>query len=151
MEKPIQKINENKLQLISKSRNKAGAAVFREDLPSVLFYKSPRILLGSNWFNSYTKGKTTKFCETCMKQAPLERHELYGLYKYGNYYIIKLEGVIKICKDCHQKIHGGFSTRMNMGYGFVRQPVPVSDALSAKKYPWNLATFLCVDGQLYPL
>ena len=70
---------------------------------------------------------------------------------FGGEYVIKLEGIIKICKDCHDKIHGGFSSRLNLKYGFTRQPAPVSDCTDSKKYPWNFAKYLCVDGNLYPL
>lgn len=152
MGEPFQELKEtDELVLISKSKNKPGAPVFREDLPSVLFNKAPRVILGSSWFDKYTNSNKAVICESCHRPLPLERHELYGLYRWGNQYIIKLEGIMKICHDCHQKIHGGFSIRTDLNYGFVRNPVPVSDALNFKKYPWNEAKFILIEGLLYLL
>lgn len=152
MEKFIQEVDQSKLVLISKSKNKPGLPIFREDLPQVLFNKAPRILLGSKWFDQYSsKFPKTFICESCRKQLPLERHELYGLYKYGNQYIIRLEGIMRICSSCHKKIHGGFSSRLNMRYGAISQPVPVSDALNPKKYPWNEAKLILIENNLYLL
>lgn len=58
---------------------------------------------------------------------------------------------MNLCHNCHEKIHGGFSTRNNMKYGYVGDPVPVSDSMDVKKYPWNKAEYIWVEGGLYPL
>lgn len=150
----IRKIRpDENLVLVVKSKNKPGSPVYREDLPSILYNKAPRIILGASWFNEYSNRvrPSFKICDSCKKQGSIERHELYGLYKLNNIYVIKLEGIMNICNKCHQKIHGGFSTRLNMGYGFVRDPVPVSDSLNSRKYPWNEAIYLLVEDSLYSL
>ena len=134
---------------IIRSRNGPGHPIYREDLPPILYGRAPRIILGSTWFDKYSESTRKQCCEGCHKEGHLERHELYGLYKYGNDYVIKLEGIMWLCHTCHGKIHGGFST--NMRYGTMANPVPVSDAMNTKKYPWNEAKYLLVDRKLYPL
>lgn len=151
-EKPFYKLNKNDtLTLIVKSKNRPGIPVFREDLPAVLFNRAPRIILGSSWFSKYSSDKTSPVCECCLGRGTLERHEVYGLYKWNNEYLIKLEYIIKLCSKCHKKIHGGFSMKLGMKYGYLPEPAPVSDAMDSKKYPWNKAKFILVGDDIYLL
>ena len=151
MRNPVLQVNSESLKLIVKSKNRPGSPIYREDLPRVLFDKAPRILLGKKWFDKYSEKFKSPCCQGCHKVLPLERHELYGLYQWGNIYVVKLEGIMNLCHNCHGKIHGGFSTRNNMKYGYVNDPVPVSDSMDTKKYPWNKAEYIWVEGSMYIL
>ena len=150
-EKPICKVNIEELVLIVKSKNRPGIPVFREDLPTVLFNRAPRILLGSKWFNKYSSSNKSTHCECCLSQGTLERHEVYGLYKWRDNYIIKLEYIIKLCSKCHKKIHGGFSSRLGLKYGFIPELAPMSDSMDSNKYPWNKAKYILIEDSLYLL
>lgn len=143
--------DQDQLELVVKSKNRPGSQVYREDLPSVLFNRAPRVLLGKKWFDSYSKSNTSIVCESCLAKGSLERHEVYSLYKWKGAYVIKLEYILKLCSKCHKKVHGGFSSKLGMKYGFLPEVIPVSDATDSKKYPWNKAKFLLVDNNLYKL
>lgn len=152
MEKPLWELKDpENLTLISKSKNKPGQPVYREDLPPVLYNRAPRVIKGFKWFNQFSGDQKTGVCESCHIMAPLERHELYGLYKYKDLYLIKFEGVMKICKNCHCQVHGGFSNHLALRYGQIKEPAPVSDALDSKKYPWNNAAGILIEGWVYKL
>lgn len=145
-------VDPTRFELVVRTKNGPGKPVYREDLPKVLFGRAPRLLLGSSWFDRYTKGKNPGICQGCGSHRSTERHELYSLWrdKETLVYVIRLDGIQYLCPTCHQKIHGGFSNRMNMKYGFVNDPVPVSDVMSSK-YPWNFAKYMWVDDKLYLL
>ena len=153
MIKPVRTITDPSLfELIVKTKNCPGKPVYREDLPKVLFGKAPRVLLGASWFDKYTKNKNPGLCQGCGQRRATERHELYSLWREKGTltYVIKLEGIDFLCSTCHQKIHGGFSNRMNMRYGFMNTPAPISDAMSTK-YPWNFAKYIWIEDSLYLL
>lgn len=142
------------LVLISRSRNRPGSPVYREELPRVLYGHSPRQVLGYTWFNSYTKYlDDIKYCQSCRTEiiGSGERHEVYGLYLLNTTdfsgYVIKLENVIKLCSKCHRSIHSGFSLRLGMRYGNIPEINPSSTALM--KGPWDKAKYLLVDKNLY--
>jgi hypothetical protein len=144
------------LKLISKTRNGPYKPIYKEELPSILHGNSPRQLLGKKWFDDYTNDLLNlKVCQGCGK--PLngfgERHELYGLYllkfQKFNHYVIKLEGVMKLCSSCHKSIHYGFSFRLGMKSGFIPLQSPESPAL--KIGPWSKAKFILVGNQLFSL
>ena len=144
----------NELVLISKSKNKPNSPVYREELPKVLHGHSPRQLLGYNWFNSYTESlKNVRYCQGCGRElvGVGERHEIYGLYLLKGAdpgeYIIKLEGVMKICTSCHRSIHSGFSVRLGMKYGSIPEISPSSTSMV--RGPWDKAKYLLVDKNLY--
>lgn len=138
----------SQIKFIIKSKNGPGKPLYREDLPKVLFYKSPRKILGKKWFDNYTKN-LPKICNNCGSFIKIERHEYYSLYKYKNIYIIKLEGVLPLCSDCHKKVHGGFSTHLGMKTGYLSEPAPCST--NNKSSLWNRAKYLWIEDKLYPL
>lgn len=157
MLKPFKILTEeelNRIELISKSKNAPNRPVYREELPSILFGRAPRILLGKTWFDRYTSGlDKVAACQSCGKSlfGGGERHENYGLYLINlegvNEYLIKLESVMKICSKCHKAIHNGFSTKLGVKYGFLPEQTPKSGALS--KGPWERAKYILVDNNLY--
>ena len=144
----LPEIDLDNLELIVKSKNGPGRPLYREDLPQVLFYKSPRKLLGKGWFDNYTKN-LPKVCNNCGSFSKIERHEYYSLYRYKNIYIIKLEGVLPLCSDCHKKVHGGFSTHLGMKTGYLPEITPFSS--NNRNSLWNKAKYLLVDYIFYPL
>lgn len=151
-EKPFYRLKDtDKFTLIVKSKNRPGVPVFREDLPAVLFNRAPRVICGSTWFSNYSKENHSTVCECCLGTGSLERHEVYGLYKWNGEYCIKLEYVLKLCSSCHKKIHGGFSEKLSMRYGYIPMPIPKSDCMNTKKYPWNKAKFILIGQDIYLL
>ena len=94
-------IDLDNLELIIKSKNGPGRPLYREDLPSVLFYKSPRKLLGKGWFDNYTKD-LSKVCSNCGSFSKIERHEYYSLYRYKNT-ICSSAAVIPVTTKCTLK------------------------------------------------
>ena len=152
VEKPIYKFSsKDNLYLIVKSKNRPGIPVFREDLPPVLFNRAPRTICGKTWFDKYSAYNKSVVCECCLSGGSLERHETYGLYKWNNEYLIKLEYILKLCSKCHKKVHGGFSSKLGLRYGFLPGLAPISDATDTKKYPWNKAKFILVGDDIYLL
>ena len=157
MLKPCRILTETELKclkLISKTRNGPYKPIYKEELPKILYGNSPRKVLGSTWFDKYTKSlEMVKTCQGCGStlQGRGERHELYGLYRLSLpdlvEYIIKLEGVMLICSKCHKAIHYGFSTRLGMGFGYLPSVAPESKALRVG--PWPEAKYLLVDNSLF--
>ena len=157
MLKPCKVLTETELQglrLISKTRNGPYKPIYKEELPKILYGNSPRQVLGSTWFNKYTKPlEVVKTCQGCGNtlRGKGERHELYGLYQMSllglTTYIIKLEGVMLVCSKCHKAIHYGFSTRLGMGLGYLPLVAPESKAF--KIGPWSKAEYLLVDNELF--
>ena len=151
MEKPIFVLeDESELKLIVKSKNSPGHPLYREDLPPILWGQAPRIVLGSAWFNKYTNNYKSAGCQACLRPGATERHELYGLYQWKTYYVIRLEGILNLCKSCHLRVHQGFAEKRLSKYG-PTLPSPYSDALDPKKYPWEKASLLLIDKEFYPL
>ena len=152
MLKPFRVLTEgdiSTISLISKCRNGPYKPIYKEELPKILYGNSPRQVLGSTWFDKYTQGlSSVKVCQGCGR--PLsgsgERHELYSLNSISLEgkleYLIKLEGVMKVCSSCHKVIHTGFSTRLGMRYGSIPVEAPTSKALLTG--PWSKCKFLMV-------
>lgn len=143
----------NNLILVEKSKNEPGHLVVREDLPEILYNKAPRIIKGPKWFNSENDkhkpfyGKN--ICEGCGEPSKsLDRHELYGLYKISENYLIRYEGLELLCKKCHNKIHYGFSIKTYMSKGLFLDQAPMSNSMKNKKL-WNSAKGILIDDEYY--
>ena len=143
-----------KLVLVEKSLNRGGLPALSEDLPNILYHKAPRILKGATWFNKEGMEHKPYFgqciCECCGKEQigfTLERHELYGLYLLDGDYIAKYEGILVICKKCHQKIHSKLTASKSKFFN----PYQTSSSRSLKNPNWSKIKGILIYNEFYPI
>lgn len=141
-----------KLRLVEKSINSPGKQVMTENLPKILWKKAPRKIKGSAWFkqeaNKHHPIYGQNICESCGKIVKsIERHELYGLYQLDDILLIKYEGLMFLCKDCHSIVHADFT---NKRLGYVKSVYPISTKMR-DTLKWNLAEYILIGTELYSL
>ena len=147
--KKLSKSELSQFTLIETSVNRPGRPVCQEDLPPILWGRAPRIVKGQRWFNSLKLKPFygENFCDSCMSFSKnLDRHELYGLYTFRSDYVIKFEGIMLLCKKCHNIVHKTFSETHLSRYNSLRV-ASVSKVM--KSSAWANAKYLLIEDELY--